>query len=41
MTGLFDTGWLKHELTFGTSAFRRTVDSPSVFQRIRRLGQHP
>ncbi len=26
MTGLFDTGSLGHELTFGTSAFRRVVD---------------
>jgi iron complex outermembrane receptor protein len=26
MTGLFDTGGLGHELTFGTSAFRRVVD---------------
>jgi iron complex outermembrane receptor protein len=31
MTGLFDTGWLKHELTFGTSAFRRTVDTRPYF----------
>jgi iron complex outermembrane receptor protein len=27
MTGLFDTGGLGHELTFGTSAFRRVVDN--------------
>jgi iron complex outermembrane receptor protein len=27
MTGLFDTGGLAHELTFGTSAFRRVVDN--------------
>ena len=26
MTGLFDTGGLGHELTFGTSAFRRVID---------------
>ncbi|MBD8093628.1 TonB-dependent siderophore receptor [Pseudomonas fluorescens] len=26
MTGLFDTGSLGHELTFGTSAFRRVID---------------
>ncbi|MGK9418735.1 TonB-dependent siderophore receptor [Pseudomonas cedrina] len=26
MTGLFDTGGLGHELTFGTSAFRRLID---------------
>ncbi len=26
MTGLFDTGSLDHELTFGTSAFRRVID---------------
>ena len=26
MTGLFDTGSLAHELTFGTSAFRRVID---------------
>ncbi|MGY2378271.1 TonB-dependent siderophore receptor [Pseudomonas sp. SDO524_S393] len=26
MTGLFDTAGLSHELTFGTSAFRRVVD---------------
>lgn len=31
MTGLFNTGWLKHELTFGTSAFRRTVDTRPYF----------
>ena len=31
MTGLFDTGWLKHELTFGSSAFRRTVDTRPYF----------
>lgn len=31
MTGLFDTGWLKHELTFGTSVFRRTVDTRPYF----------
>ena len=31
MTGLFDTGWLKHELTFGTSALRRTVDTRPYF----------
>jgi len=31
MTGLFNTGWLKHELTFGTSAFRRTVDTRRYF----------
>jgi iron complex outermembrane receptor protein len=27
MTGLFDTGGLGHELTFGTSAFRRVVNN--------------
>ncbi|MFP3496768.1 TonB-dependent siderophore receptor [Pseudomonas sp. SIMBA_059] len=26
MTGLFDTAGLRHELTFGTSAFRRVID---------------
>ncbi|AFJ57516.1 TonB-dependent outermembrane receptor [Pseudomonas fluorescens A506] len=26
MTGLFDTGGIGHELTFGTSAFRRVID---------------
>ncbi|KGF66334.1 TonB-dependent siderophore receptor [Pseudomonas lutea] len=31
MTGLFATGGLDHELTFGTSAFRRTVDTRPYF----------
>jgi len=31
MSGLFNTGWLKHELTFGTSVFRRTVDTRPYF----------
>ncbi|SEJ06312.1 TonB-dependent siderophore receptor [Pseudomonas sp. NFR16] len=31
MSGLFNTAWLKHELTFGTSAFRRTVDTRPYF----------
>ncbi|KAE9651610.1 TonB-dependent siderophore receptor [Pseudomonas fluorescens] len=35
MTGLFDTGRLSHELTFGTSAFRRVVDKrKSVNEQI-------
>ncbi|MFJ4141674.1 TonB-dependent siderophore receptor [Pseudomonas sp. NPDC089734] len=34
MTGNFDTGSLKHELTFGTSAFRRTVDTRGTFNEM-------
>ncbi|MBX8595982.1 TonB-dependent siderophore receptor [Pseudomonas cichorii] len=34
MTGTFDTGSLKHELTFGTSAFRRTVDTRGTFNEM-------
>ena len=35
MTGLFDTGSLGHELTFGTSAFRRVIDKrKSVNEQI-------
>ncbi|WP_296255682.1 MULTISPECIES: TonB-dependent siderophore receptor [unclassified Pseudomonas] len=38
MTGLFNTGWLKHELTFGTSAFRRTVDTRPYFSEYAGSG---
>ncbi|RMQ47093.1 Ferrichrome-iron receptor [Pseudomonas cichorii] len=34
MTGTFDTGSLKHELTFGTSALRRTVDTRGTFNEM-------
>lgn len=35
MTGLFDTAGLGHELTFGTSAFRRVIDQrTAVNERI-------
>lgn len=34
MTGQFSTGTLRHELTFGTSAFRRTVDTRGTFNEF-------
>lgn len=34
MSGAFQTGWLAHELTFGTSALRRTVDSRATFNEF-------
>jgi iron complex outermembrane receptor protein len=34
MSGEFQTGSLKHELTMGTSAFRRTVDSRGTFNEF-------
>lgn len=34
MTGQFTTGTLRHELTFGTSAFRRTVDTRGTFNEF-------
>jgi len=34
MTGELNTGWLKHELTFGTSALRRTVDTRPTFNEM-------
>lgn len=34
MTGQFTTGSLEHELSFGTSAFRRTVDTRATFNEF-------
>ncbi|KAA0945545.1 TonB-dependent siderophore receptor [Pseudomonas sp. ANT_H14] len=37
MTGLFNTGGLGHELTFGTSAFRRVVDKREPINFMRNM----
>ncbi|RAU49392.1 MULTISPECIES: TonB-dependent siderophore receptor [unclassified Pseudomonas] len=44
MTGLFKTGGLEHEVTFGTSAWRRTVDTRPYFSEYvgsGNIGQPP